>query len=281
MGVTADPLFDLTGKTAVVTGASGVLCSEIAIALADRGAKVALLGRTLKNVEAVSTTIKAKGGSSKAYSCDVMVVEALENVRKEINRDLGTCDILINGAGGNHPDATTQNPVYDHQNQNTRTFFDMPVSAFQQTFDLNLVGTLLPIKIFARDMVDKHESVVLNVSSMSAFNPLTKVPAYSGAKAAVNNLTQWLATYFAPVNMRVNAIAPGFFLTSQNKQLLTNEDGSLTPRAQQIIANTPMKRFGDPGDLCGTVIWLCSDASRFVTGVVIPVDGGFSAFGGV
>lgn len=277
----SDDLFDLSGKTVVVTGAGGVLCSEIAIAMADRGAKVALLGRTLKNLEPVSETIEARGGTAIPYRCDVLKEETLGEVRDAINHDLGSCDILINGAGGNHPEATTETPVYLPQKKSLRSFFDMPVAAFQQTFDLNLVGTLLPIMVFARDMVEKDSSVVLNVSSMSAFNPLTKVPAYSGAKAAVNNLTQWLATHFAGVNMRVNAIAPGFFLTKQNEKLLTNSDGSLTPRAEQIIANTPMKKFGEPKDLVGTVIWLCSDASSFVTGVVVPIDGGFNAFGGV
>jgi len=277
----SEDLFDLSGRTVVVTGAGGILCSEMAIAMALRGARVALLGRTLKNLETVKQTIAESGGVSEAYTCDVLEQETLESAREKINQDLGTCDILINGAGGNHPDATTESTVFDPDQQELRTFFDLPVTAFKQTFDLNLAGTLLPVMVFARDMVKKPQSVVLNVSSMSAFNPLTKVPAYSGAKAAVNNLTQWLATHFAPVNMRVNAIAPGFFLTKQNEKLLTREDGSLTPRAEQIIANTPMKRFGKPSDLVGTVIWLCSDASSFVTGVVVPVDGGFNAFGGV
>jgi NAD(P)-dependent dehydrogenase (short-subunit alcohol dehydrogenase family) len=232
-------------------------------------------------VELVSESINSRGGHSRAYIGDVLDEESLEAVRLQIIQDLGTCDILINGAGGNHPDATTESPVFEAQNKNIRTFFDMPTAAFQQTFDLNLVGTLLPIKVFGSDMVKKDHSVVVNISSMSAFNPLTKVPAYSGAKAAVNNLTQWLATHFAPVNMRVNAIAPGFVLTKQNQRLLTNDDGTLTPRAEQIIASTPMKRFGDPEDLPGTIVWLCSEASKFVTGIVVPIDGGFSAFGGV
>ena len=279
--VELDPLFDLSGKTAVVTGAGGVLCSEISRVLADRGVKVALLGRTLKNVQVVAEDIKQRGGKAKAYRCDVLDEDNLQSVRHQVNKDLGHCDILINGAGGNHPEATTETPVFDDTNEKVRTFFDLPKTAFQQTFDLNLIGTLLPVKIFAQDMVKKEGSVVVNVSSMSAFNPLTKVPAYSGAKAAVNNLTQWLAVYFAPTKMRVNAIAPGFFLTKQNEKLLTTEDGALTPRANQIIDHTPMGRFGQPDDLSGTIVWLCSEASRFVTGVVVPIDGGFNAYGGV
>ena len=279
--MTTDPLFDLSGKIAVVTGAGGVLCSTIAQAFAERGAKLALLGRTLENVEIVAERINQNGGRALAYRCDVLDENELESVSERISQDLGESDILINGAGGNHPDATTEAEFYDTERQNLRTFFDLPVSAFSDTFNLNFTGTLLPIKVFAKQMVKKKESVVLNVSSMSAFNPLTKVPAYSGAKAAVNNLTQWLATYFAPANMRVNAIAPGFFITKQNERLLTTEQGELTPRAEKIIANTPMKRFGKPEDLVGTTIWLCSDASKYVTGVVVPVDGGFNAYGGV
>jgi NAD(P)-dependent dehydrogenase (short-subunit alcohol dehydrogenase family) len=232
-------------------------------------------------VETVAGQIRNHGGNAIAYRCDVLKEDDLESVRQQVNRDLGQCDILINGAGGNHPNATTATSMFDPQGRELRTFFDLPISAFQHTFNLNFIGTLLPIKVFAQDMVEKEDSVVLNVSSMSAYNPLTKVPAYSGAKAAVNNLTQWLATYFAPVNMRVNAIAPGFFLTKQNEKLLTTEQGKYTERAEQIIAHTPMSRFGKPEDLIGSVIWLCSDASKFVTGVVVPVDGGFNAYGGV
>ena len=277
-----DPLFDLTGKVAVVTGAGGVLCSEIALAMAERGAGVALLGRTLEKVQKVEEKIREKGGSARAYGCDVLELDELNAVSDQIRRELGACDILINGAGGNHPDATTDAEMYQSSSQEgLRTFFDLPVSAFKATFDLNFIGTLLPIKVFAKQMVTRKDSVVINVSSMAAFSPLTKVPAYSGAKAAVNNLTQWLATHFAPVNMRVNAVAPGFFITNQNERLLTTEKGEYTPRAKKIIANTPMRRFGVPEDLVGTVIWLCSDASKYVTGVVVPVDGGFNAYGGV
>jgi NAD(P)-dependent dehydrogenase (short-subunit alcohol dehydrogenase family) len=277
-----DPLFDLAGKVAVVTGAGGVLCSEIALAMAERGASVALLGRTLEKVQKVEEKIREKGGSARAYRCDVLELEQLNAVSDQIRQELGACDILINGAGGNHPDATTDTEMYQSSSQEgLRTFFDLPVSAFKATFDLNFIGTLLPIKVFAKQMVSRKDSVVINVSSMTAFSPLTKVPAYSGAKAAVNNLTQWLATHFAPVNMRVNAVAPGFFITNQNERLLTTEEGEYTPRAKKIIANTPMRRFGVPEDLVGTVIWLCSDASKYVTGVVVPVDGGFNAYGGV
>jgi NAD(P)-dependent dehydrogenase (short-subunit alcohol dehydrogenase family) len=278
---TTDSLFDVSGKVAVITGAGGVLCSEIARSLAARGVRVALLGRTLSKVQAVREEIKQLGGQAWAFQCDVLDENSLESVRDQINCEIGTCDILINGAGGNHPDATTEQTEFKGNQDDIRTFFDLPVNAFKDTFNLNLVGTFLPIKVFAHEMVQKNRSVVINISSLSAFNPLTKVPAYSGAKAAINNLTQWLATHFASVNMRVNAIAPGFFLTKQNEKLLTNADGELTPRARQIIQQTPMKRFGNPQDLCGTVIWLCSDASEFVTGVIIPVDGGYSGFGGV
>lgn len=281
MDLRTDPLFDLSGEIAVVTGAGGVLCSEISKALALRGVHVALLGRTFEKVQQVSDSINERGGISKAYQCDVLKESDLHSVRKLVNEDLGPCDLLINGAGGNHPDATTEAPDFRGFNEGVRTFFDLPISAFKHTFDLNLVGTLLPVKVFAQDMVSKESSVIINISSMSAFNTLTKVPAYSGAKAAVNNLTQWLATHFAPVNMRVNAIAPGFFLTSQNEKLLKTPDGGLTSRAEKILAHTPMKRFGKSDDLTGTVVWLCSEASRFVTGVVIPVDGGYSAHGGV
>ena len=276
-----DALFNLTSKTAVVTGAGGVLCSEISMVLAARGVSVALLGRTLINVQRVADEISRSGGSAKAYACDVLDEDQLKSTRERVNSDFGSCDILINGAGGNNPKATTELPNYQGRNNDIRTFFDLPISAFQQTFDLNLIGTLLPVKIFGQDMVKKESSTVINISSMSAINPLTKVPAYSAAKAAVNNLTQWLAVHFAPVNMRVNALAPGFFLTEQNKRLLTTENGDLTARAEQIIDHTPMRRFGQPSDLPGTVVWLCSDASKFVTGVIIPVDGGFSAYGGV
>jgi len=276
-----DSLFDLRGKTAVITGAGGVLCSEIAMALAARGISVALLGRTLKNVQRVADEIGLAGGKAKAYACDVLDEDQLESTRVQVNSDFGSCDILINGAGGNNPQATTESTNYQEDSNDIRTFFNLPKSAFQETLELNLIGTLLPVKIFGQDMVKKESSSVINISSMSAINPLTKVPAYSGAKAAVNNLTQWLAVHFAPVNMRVNALAPGFFLTKQNKRLLTTEKGDLTARAEQIIDHTPMRRFGEPSDLSGTVVWLCSDASKFVTGIVVPIDGGFSAYGGV
>ena len=278
-----DRLFDVSGKIAVITGAGGVLCSEIARTLASRGVKVALLGRTLENVQLVADEIGKAGGLAIAYSCDVLSQQQLQDTRLKINQDLGSCDILINGAGGNHPDATTDSTVFKDTEdiKDVKGFFNLPVDAFKYTFDLNLIGTLLPIQTFAQDMVTKEHSVILNISSMSAVNPLTKVPAYSGAKAAVNNLTQWLATHFAPVNLRVNAIAPGFFLTKQNKKLLTTDDGQLTLRARQIIDHTPMGRFGSPEDLSGAVLWLCSEASKFVTGIVVPIDGGFNAYAGV
>ncbi len=278
---------DLNGKTAVVTGGSGVLCSAMAEELAAAGAAVAVLSRRLEAVQAVADRITAAGGRALAVSCDVLDAEGLRAAEKDITATLGPVDILVNGAGGNHPRGTTSNPRLMQEDLKQAsdaltTFFDLDPNGIQFVFNLNFLGTLLPCQTFARAMAERGNGTIINISSMSAFTPLTKIPAYSAAKAAVNNFTQWLAVHFAPVGIRVNAIAPGFFLTDQNRALLTQPDGLLSPRGQTIVSQTPMGRFGDPEHLLGCLLWLASEAgSGFVTGAVIPVDGGFSAFSGV
>lgn len=273
-------------KVVVLTGAGGVLCSTLAMALAKEGHKIAVLDLKKEAAQKVADDITASGGTAIGVVANVLEKESLETARKQINDQLGACDILINGAGGNHPLGTTSNPyLEEHDLTNTtegfKTFFDLDTAGIQFTFNLNFIGTLLPTQIFARDMVGRTGCSILNISSMNAFTPLTKIPAYSGAKAAVSNLTQWLAVHFSKVGIRVNALAPGFFLTDQNRALLTQGDGSLTPRGNQIIEQTPMGKFGKPEDLIGTTLWLCSEGASFVTGVVVPVDGGFSAYSGV
>lgn len=281
---------DLTGKVAVVTGGSGVLCSGFAKALGACGASVAVIGRNLEKAQKVADEIIAEGGKAMGISADVLDKSALESARQQILDAFGTCDILINGAGGNNPKGTTTKEYLfpedmerlKAQASDIVTFFDLDFSGVQYVLDLNFLGTLLPTQVFARDMAEKPGAVILNVSSMNAFRPLTKIPAYSAAKAAVSNFTQWLAIHFAPVGIRVNAIAPGFFVTEQNRTLLMNPDGSLTPRSEKILAHTPMNRFGTPDDLTGTLLWLVDDkSSGFVNGVVVPVDGGFAAYSGV
>ena len=281
---------DLTGKVAVVTGGSGVLCSGFAKALGACGASVAVIGRNLEKAQKVADEIIAEGGKAMGISTDVLDKSALESARQQILDAFGTCDILINGAGGNNPKGTTTKEYLfpedmerlKAQTSDIVTFFDLDFSGVQYVLDLNFLGTLLPTQVFARDMAEKPGAVILNVSSMNAFRPLTKIPAYSAAKAAVSNFTQWLAIHFAPVGIRVNAIAPGFFVTEQNRTLLMNPDGSLTPRSEKILAHTPMNRFGTPDDLTGTLLWLVDDnSSGFVNGVVVPVDGGFAAYSGV
>ena len=274
---------DLTGKVAVVTGAGGVLCSEMARALAQCGAKVALLGRTLEPLQAVAEEIKAEGGIAAAYSANVLDRAALEAAAEKIHAELGKCDILINGAGGNNPRATTDKEYYESGDidADTKSFFDLDDDGVQTVFNLNFSGTLIPTQVFARDMVEGGGSII-NISSMNAYTPLTKIPAYSGAKAAINNFTQWLAVHFSRTGIRVNAIAPGFFSTKQNAALLWNADGTPTARTGKILAATPMGRFGKSEELLGALLYLVSDeAAGFVTGVVIPVDGGFSAYSGV
>ena len=275
---------EFSGKVAVITGGSGVLGSAMAIALSRAGAKVAILGKTAEKVEKVANEIIQNGGEAIGLACNVLEVESLKTAHQKVLEAFGRCDILINGAGGNHPLGTTSKThLFPDDLEDTtglKTFFDLDPEGIKFVFDLNFIGTLLPTQIFAKDMVANGGSII-NISSMNAFRPLTKIPAYSGAKASVSNFTQWLAVHFSKVNIRVNAIAPGFFLTDQNRTLLTNADGSLTDRGNTIISHTPMSRFGTPDDLTGTLLWLCGNGSSFVTGVVIPVDGGFSAFSGV
>ena len=275
---------DLKNKVAVVTGGAGVLCKEFAKALALCGAKVAILGRTLSKAEAVAEEIKEMGGEAIAVSVDVTDAQSVEKAHREVLEKLGKCDILINGAGGNNPRATTDKEYFEAGDidSETKSFFDMSSEDVEFVFNLNFSGTLIPTQAFARDMIGREGCTVLNVSSMNAYTPLTKIPAYSGAKAAISNFTQWLAVHFSKVGIRVNAIAPGFFPTEQNKKLLWNEDGSPTARTGKILAATPMARFGTPEELLGALLFLVDEkAASFVTGIVIPVDGGFSAYSGV
>ena len=277
---------EFSGKVAVVTGGGGVLCSTMAQALADKGAKIAILDLREETAERVAAEIREKGGDAIGVACNVLDLASLKAAHQKVNELLGPCDILINGAGGNHPKGTTSKNFLlaedlESTEEGLKTFFDLDPEGIKFVFDLNFIGTLLPTQVFARDMIGKSDASIINISSMNAFTPLTKIPAYSGAKAAISNFTQWLAVHFSKVGIRVNALAPGFFLTEQNRTLLTNADGGLTDRGNTIISHTPMGRFGTPDDLTGTLLWLCGDGSKFVTGVVIPIDGGFSAFSGV
>lgn len=262
-------------RVAVVTGGAGVLCSAIARGLAQEGITVVLLDLALDKAEAVAESIRSEGGDGLALRASVLDREDLEAAAQKILETYGRIDILINGAGGNHPKATTGDEM---------SFFDLPEESVRFVFDLNFLGTLLPSQVFGRVMAQAGEGVILNIASMNAFRPLTRIPAYSAAKAAVANFTQWLAVHMAQnvsKSIRVNAIAPGFFLTDQNRFLLTTESGDLTPRGSQIIGHTPLGKFGEPDDLIGTVNWLVSPASSFVHGIVVPIDGGFSAYSGV
>lgn len=273
-------------KTIVITGAGGVLCSTLAKSLGSEGHGIAVLDLNKEAADTIAAEINSAGGKAIGIKANVLSKESLIKAKEIIQQKLGTCDILINGAGGNHPLGTTSKPFFELDDLNKtagelKTFFDLDPDGIQFTFNLNFLGTLLPTQVFAQDMIGKQGCSILNISSMNAFTPLTKIPAYSGAKAAVSNFTQWLSVHFSKVEIRVNALAPGFFLTEQNRELLTKKDGSLTPRGETIIDHTPMGRFGKPEDLIGTTRWLCSDGAAFVTGVVIPVDGGFSAYSGV
>ncbi|MBQ3125048.1 MAG: SDR family oxidoreductase [Clostridia bacterium] len=274
---------DLKDKVVVVTGAGGVLCSMFAEAMSKTGAKVALLDLNEDAAKGFADKIKSDGGCAKAYGCNVLDKSSLEAAHKKVLADFGTCDILINGAGGNNPKATTDNEYFTLDAVgNLKTFFDLDQSGVEFVFNLNFLGTLLPTQVFAQDMVEKDDASIINISSMNAYTPLTKIPAYSGAKAAISNFTQWLAVHFSKTNIRCNAIAPGFFVTKQNEKLLFNEDGTPTPRTNKILNSTPMGRFGDAEELIGALLFLVSKkASSFVNGVVIPVDGGFSAYSGV
>ena len=275
---------DLRNKVAVVSGAGGVICSLFAEAIAACGAKVALLDLNLKSVQDVAGDITAKGYAAKGYLCDVLDKASIEAAYEKIKQDFGSCDILINGAGGNNPLATTDKEYFElgDIDDETKSFFDLDSNGVSFVFNLNFLGTLLPTQVIAKDMVEKPSAVIINISSMNAFTPLTKIPAYSGAKAAVSNFTKWLAVHFSKTSIRVNAIAPGFFVTKQNQNLLFDELGKPTPRTGKILSATPMGRFGETEELLGTLLWLLSEkASSFVNGVVIPIDGGFSAFSGV
>ena len=276
---------DLTDKVVVITGAGGVLCGMFAKALAQAGAKVAVLDLNEEAAVKVAEEIETEGGIAKAYKANVLDKESLTAVHEAVVKDLGTCDILINGAGGNNPRATTDKEYYEKGDidADTISFFDLDPSGVEFVFNLNFIGTLIPTQAFAQQMIGREGCNILNISSMNAYTPLTKIPAYSGAKAAVTNFTQWLAVHFSKVGIRVNAIAPGFFATKQNAALLFNPDGSPTPRTGKILAATPMGRFGDTEkELAGAVLFLLNnEAASFITGVCIPIDGGFSAYSGV
>ena len=270
-------MFSLEGKKVVITGGTGVLGSAIAQGLGKAGAEIAICARAIENADKIALRLQSEGIKARGYYINAMDIEKIKICRDEVMRDFGKVDILLNAVGGNIKEATTSEEL---------TFFDLPISALEKVVALNLFGgALLPSQVFGKDMIKNEDGgSIINITSMNAFRPLTRIPGYSAAKAAVSNLTQWLAVHFAQEynkKLRVNAIAPGFFLTSQNRFLLTNEDGSLTPRGKTIIAHTPMEKFGEPQDLISACIWLASDASRFVTGIIVPIDGGFSAFSGV
>ena len=276
---------DLQGKVCVITGGGGVIGTALAKGLASAGMKLAILDLIKELADKAAAQVAEESGiQAIGVEASVLDKDSLIKAKEVINRKLGKIDILINCAGGNHPKATTQVEMMEKEDVANleKTFFGLQLEGFQKVFDLNFLGTVLPSLVFTMDMIESGKGVILNISSMSAFKPLTKVGAYSAAKAAINNLTEWLATHFAKMNIRVNAIAPGFFLTRQNKFLLIDEKtGEYTPRGQKVIVGTPMGRFGDPEELCGTVLYLLSDLSAFVTGVVIPIDGGYNAYSGV
>lgn len=278
---------NLNGRTAVVTGGGGVLCSSFAKDLARQGVKVAVLDLNEDAAKRVADEIKTEGFDAIGVKCNVLEKESLENARITVNSVFSTCDILINGAGGNHPSGNTTKEKFEiadiaEKSDDIKTFFDLDPKGIEFVFNLNFLGTLLTTQVFAKDMVGKENACIVNISSMNSYKPLTKIPAYSAAKAAISNFTQFMAVHFSEVGLRVNAMAPGFFSTNQNKTLLYNEDGSLTQRSEKIIGHTPLGRFGVPEDLTGTLLFLCDETySKFITGVIIPVDGGFSAYSGV
>lgn len=275
---------DLKDKVVVITGAGGVICSHLAKAIAMNGAKVCLLDLSKENADKYAAEIVKEGYIAKGYEANVLKKDSLIACHEQIIKDFGSCDILINGAGGNNPKATTDNEYaeMDDDLKDMKTFFDLDEAGVEFVFNLNFIGTLLPSQVFAKDMVGKKGCSILNISSMNAYTPLTKIPAYSGAKSAVSNFTKWLAVHFSHIGIRVNAIAPGFFSTAQNAKLLWNEDGTPTPRTHKIISATPMGRFGEIDELVGATLFLLSEeAASFITGICIPIDGGFSSYSGV
>lgn len=278
---------NLNGRVAVITGGGGVLCGGFAKDLARQGMKVAILDLRLEAAEKVANEIKAEGFEALGVACNVLEKESIAKAREVILEKYGTCDILVNGAGGNHPSGNTTKEKFqmsdlENASDDIKTFFDLDSKGIEFVFNLNFLGTLLPTQVFAKDMIGKEHATIINISSMNSYKPLTKIPAYSAAKAAISNFTQFMAVHFSEVGLRVNAIAPGFFSTNQNKALLYNEDGSLTPRSEKILGHTPLGRFGVPEDLTGALLFLADENySKFITGVIIPVDGGFSAYSGV
>lgn len=278
---------NLNGRVAVVTGGGGVLCGDFAKALARQGVKVAVLDLNEAAAQKVADEITENGGTAIAVGCNVLEKESMEKAREIVNEKLGTCDILLNGAGGNNPKGTTTKETLEkidlvEKNDDVKTFFDLDPQGISFVFNLNFLGTLIPTQVFAPDMAKKENTCIVMITSMNAFRPLTKIPAYSAAKAAVKNFTEFMAVHFAEVGIRVNSIAPGFFSTNQNKALLWNEDGTPTARTSKILAATPMKRFGEPQELEGSLLFLCDEAySSFITGTTIAVDGGFNAYSGV
>ncbi len=278
---------NLKGRVAVVTGGGGVLCGGFAKDLARQGMKVAILDLRLEAAEMVAEEIKSEGFEAKGFACNVLEKESMEKARQEILEAYGTCDLLVNGAGGNNAKGNTTKEKFqmcdlENTSEEIKTFFDLDPNGIEFVFNLNFLGTLIPTQVFAKDMIGKTHATIINISSMNSYKPLTKIPAYSAAKAAISNFTQFMAVHFSEVGLRVNAIAPGFFSTNQNKALLYNEDGSLTPRSEKILGHTPLGRFGVPEDLTGSLLFLADENySKFVTGVIIPVDGGFSAYSGV
>lgn len=278
---------NLRGRVAVVTGGGGVLCGAFAKTLAKQGCKVAVLDLNVDAAQQCADEIVSDGGQAIAVGCNVLDIDSMERAREEINKKLGKCDILLNGAGGNNPKGSTTKDTLEkidliQKDESIKTFFDLDPEGISFVFNLNFLGTLIPTQVFAKDMAEKESGTIIMVTSMNAFRPLTRIPAYSAAKAAVKNFTEWMAVHFAPLGIRVNAIAPGFFSTKQNKSLLWNEDGTPTERTGKILAATPMKRFGEADELSGTLLFLCDEEySGFITGVNIPVDGGFNAYSGV
>lgn len=278
---------NLNGRVAVVTGGGGVICGAFAKTLAKQGCKVAVLDLNEEAAQKCADEINAEGGTAIAVACNVLEPESMQQARDIIAEKLGTCDILLNGAGGNNPKGTTTKDTLEkidllQKDENVKTFFDLDPSGISFVFNLNFLGTLIPTQVFARDMVEKKNACIVMITSMNAYRPLTRIPAYSAAKAAVKNFTEWMAVHFAPMGIRVNAIAPGFFSTKQNKTLLWNGDGTPTERTKKILAATPMDRFGEAEELDGALLFLCDEAySGFITGTSIAVDGGFSAYSGV